>query len=123
MQNGRALFSLVELLFKNRARDHVELGLGGATADLKHAHIAQHPFQRQILRIAGGTKHLEAFADDFKGCVAGVVLGHRSFVHIGQLDVVGQFARIAGGTVDQQTGGIELDLGLGNHPLQIPGIR
>src|SRR5438552_9431983 len=91
--------------------DEVAHHLERAAADGEHAGIPHHPLERQRAAVAGGAVDLQRLAGDLLGGLGRERLG------LGGLQRVGKSAAGGGGgAMDQQAGGVELDLHVGQLP-------
>src|SRR5262249_402862 len=94
------------------ARDHHAVHLGGALTDALDAHLPIPALHRHLARQPKPAEHLNAPATHLAGDFGGVHLADRGI----DLDVLPEVA-LPGGLVDQQARGAQLDLTVGDHPL------
>src|ERR1051325_4351401 len=94
------------------ARDHHAVHLGGAFADALDAHLAIPALQRHLARQPKPAEHLDAAVDHLAGHLGGVDLTDRGI----DLDVLPEVA-LPGRLIDEQPRSAQLDLRIGDHPL------
>src|SRR3954470_6220541 len=94
------------------ARDHHAVHLGWPFADALDAHLAIPAFQRHFARDAKPAEHLDAAVDDLAGDFGRVHFADRRI----DLDVLPEIA-LPGSLIHKQPRGAQLDLAIGDHPL------
>src|SRR6185503_4051944 len=94
------------------ARDHHAVNFGRAFADALDAHLAMPALERHFARDAEPAEHLDAAIDHLAGDLGGVDLADRGI----DLDVLAEIT-LPGGLIDEQACGTDLDLAVGDHPL------
>src|ERR1043165_8299833 len=104
--------SLLALAAEQIARDHHAVNFRRAFADALDAHLAVPALERHFARDAEPAEHLDAAVDHLAGDFGRVDLADRGI----DLDVLPEVA-LPGGLIDQQPRGADLDLAVGNHPL------
>src|SRR4051812_12401873 len=103
---------LPALAAKQIARDHHAVHLGGTLANALDAHLTVPSFERHLARDAKPAEHLDAAVDHLAGHFGRVNLADRGV----DLDVLPEVA-LPGRLIDEQARGAQLDLAIGDHPL------
>src|ERR1043165_4033136 len=104
--------SLLALAAEQIARDHHAVNFRRTFADALDAHLAMPALERHLARNAEPAEHLDAAIDHLAGDFGRVDLADRGI----DLDVLPEIA-LPGGLIDQQPRGADLDLAVGDHPL------